>query len=57
MSTCVRTGKLAFPTVGEAHAHLRALKRSRGKNKVSGNQLYRCRHCKWWHVGRSRDKT
>lgn len=46
---CRQTGKITYPSRGDAKDHVTALNRKFRKNHW---RAYRCPHCRNWHVGR-----
>lgn len=51
MNTCTRSGKTVYPSMGEAHKAVAALKHKRvhalGKVRL---HIYRCSHCGGFHT-------
>lgn len=48
LGTCSTTGKMQYASSGLAARHARALRQ--------GVEPYRCRFCRYWHVGHDRLK-
>lgn len=48
------TGKIPYVSQGEARTMLRVLQATPRTGLAGGQDVYRCPHCGYWHLGRKK---